>query len=72
VAAHAGIPKSALRKSSRMGADLPESFRRAILETEQVATARRQEGKAENPSRCWLEQEVREPETLYTTIIKPL
>ena len=36
------------------------------------ATARRQAGKRENPTQCWLEQEVRERESLYVTIIKPL
>jgi len=36
-----------------------------------MSTARKQQGARENPTRCWLEQEVREPETLYATIVKP-
>ena len=58
--------------SSRLGPDLPPSFREAVKAAEVVATARRQKGKREDPTRCWLEQEVREPETLYVTIKKPL
>ena len=72
VAVHAGIPRDAIRKSTRLGADLPRSFVDAIHAAETVATARKQGGMRENPTRCWLEQEVREPETLYVTIIKPM
>ena len=71
-AAKAGIPKEAVTHSSRLGPDLPPSFREAVKAAEVVATARRQKGKREDPTRCWLEQEVREPETLYVTIKKPL
>jgi hypothetical protein len=71
VAAHAGIPPSAVRRSTRMGGDLPAGVRAAIEQAGVVSTAREQEGKRENPTRCWLEQEVREPETLYATIQKP-
>ena len=55
-----------------MGADLPPFFHEAVKHAETVSTARKQHGARENPTRCWLEQEVREPETLYTTIKKPL
>ena len=72
VAVHAGIPRAAVTKSTRMGSELPESFRDAVRHAETVATARMQHGARENPTRCWLEQEVREPETLYVTIVKPL
>jgi len=71
-AVHAGVPREAVVHSSRLGADLPQSFREAVRAAEVVATARRQAGMRENPTRCWLEQEVREPETLYVTITKPL
>ena len=71
VAAHAGIPRSAVSKSTRMGPELPPFFAQAVRAAETVATARRQHGARENPTRCWLEQEVREPETLYATVIKP-
>ena len=53
-----------------MGKDLPPSFAKVVAEAETVATARRQRGARENPTRCWLEQEVREPETLYVTVTK--
>ena len=43
----------------------------AIKDAETMSTAAKQQGMRENPTRCWLEQEVREPETLYATIIKP-
>ena len=72
VAVHAGIPRAAVIHSRRMGPELSESFREAVRLAETVSTARKQHGMKENPTRCWLEQEVREPETLYATIIKPL
>lgn len=75
VAVHAGVPREAVTKSSRLGAqthDLPEAFLKAVREAETVSTARQQKGKREDPTRCWLEQEVREHETLYATIKKPL
>ena len=72
VAVHAGIPRSAVHKSTRLGAELGPAFLQAVKDAETVSTARKQAGKRENPTRCWLEQEVREPETLYATIIKPL
>lgn len=72
VAVHAGIPRSAVHKSTRLGAELGPSFLQAVKEAETLSTAMKQAGKRENPTRCWLEQEVREPETLYATIIKPL
>ena len=72
VAVHAGIPRSAVVKSTRLGPDLPRSFVDAVKAAETVGTARKQHGARENPTRCWLEQEVREPETLYATITKPL
>ena len=68
---HAGIPREAVHKSSRLGPELPKSFINAVHAAEVVSTARKQQGARENPTRCWLEQEVREPETLYATIIKP-
>ena len=68
----AGIPDAAVRRSSRMGADLPAGLRDAFKAAERPATARRQAGKRENPTQCWLEQEVRERESLYVTIIKPI
>lgn len=71
VARVAGIPASAVTHSTRMGADLPADFRAAIEQAGVESTARRQRGARENPTRCWLEQEVREPETLYVTVIKP-
>jgi hypothetical protein len=71
VAVHAGIPRSAVVKSTRMGPDMPASFVEAIRAAETMSTARKQQGARENPTRCWLEQEVREPETLYVTITKP-
>ena len=72
VAVHAGIPREAVTKSKRLGPDLPTSFLDALKAAELVTTARKQNGARENPTRCWLEQEVREPETLYATIRKPL
>ena len=72
VAVHAGVPREAVTKSTRLGKDLPPAFVEAIRKAETVATARKQAGMRENPTRCWLEQEVREPETLYATIKKPL
>ena len=63
---------AAVRRASRMGADLPAGLRDAFKAAERPATARRQAGKRENPTQCWLEQEVRERESLYVTIIKPL
>ena len=72
VAAKAGIPPSAVKRSTRMGSDLPKHFHEAVAAAEVVATARRQHGMRENPTRCWLEQEVRERESLYATITKPL
>ena len=72
VAVHAGVPRDAVSKSTRLGPDLPESFREAVKAAETVATARMQKNAKENPTRCWLEQEVREAESLYTTIKKPL
>lgn len=72
VAVHAGIPRSAVHKSTRLGAELGPTLLQAVKDAETVSTARKQSGKRENPTRCWLEQEVREPETLYATIIKPL
>ena len=74
VAVHAGIPREAVHKSSRLGlatGELPKSFIDAVHAAETVGTARKQQSARENPTRCWLEQEVREPETLYATIIKP-
>ena len=70
-AALAGIPRSAVSRSSRLGADLPAAFHEAVAAASRETTARRQHGARENPTRCWLEQEVREPETLYVTITKP-
>ena len=70
VAVHAGIPRSSVTRSARLAPELPESFHQAVRAAEIVATARRQHGMRENPTRCWLEQEVREPETLYVTITK--
>jgi hypothetical protein len=70
-AVHAGIPRSAVVHSSRLGPDLPASFKEVVQAAELVTTARMQQGKRENPTRCWLEQEVREQETLYVTITKP-
>ena len=70
VAVHAGIPRAAVIHSRRMGPELSESFREAVRLAETVSTARKQHGMKENPTRCWLEQEVREPETLYVTIVK--
>ena len=55
-----------------MGPDLPANLVEAIHRAETVGTARNQGSAKENPTRCWLEQEVREPETLYATIKKPL
>ena len=71
VAVHAGIPRTAVTLSARLAPELPESFHQAVHVAGTVATARRQHGMRENPTRCWLEQEVREPETLYVTISKP-
>lgn len=71
VAVHAGIPRSSVTRSARLAPELPESFHQAVRAAEIVATARRQHGMRENLTRCWLEQEVREPETLYVTIVKP-
>ena len=47
-------------------------LRDAFKAAERPATARRQAGKRENPTQCWLEQQVRERESLYVTITKPL
>ena len=67
----AGIAATSVTKSTRMGSDLPPEFRRAAEEASRMSTARKQQGKNENPTRCWLEQEVREQESLYVTIRKP-
>jgi len=70
-AQHAGVPASAIRNSARMGDDLPPAVLSAIRATEKEATARHQRARRENPTRCWLEQEVRSAESLYVTIQKP-
>jgi len=68
----AGIPSSAVRRSSRLGDDLPDNLVAAIKRTETPSTARHQATRRENPTRCWLEQEVRAAESIYVTIHKPL
>ena len=70
VAAAAGVPRAAVARSSRLGPDLPPDFIAAIGEAEAVASARHQRGRSEDPTRCWLEQQVREGESLYMTIRK--
>ena len=70
-AMHAGIPESAVKNSHRMGADLPATLVEAIRRAETVGSARHQELAKENPTRCWLEQEIREQESLYVLITKP-
>ena len=60
-----------VRRSSRLGSDLPRTFLDAVRAAEIVATARNQHGAKENPTRCWLEQEIREQESLYVLITKP-
>ena len=69
-AALAGVPPAAVRRSRRLGDDLPAFFLEAIKATEATGTARHQAGRRENPTRCWLEQEVREGESLYVSIVK--
>ena len=54
-----------------MGEDLPQSLVRAIHLAETVTNARNQKGAKEGPTRCWLEQEIREQESLYVLITKP-
>ena len=70
-ALQAGIPAAAIRRSARMGHDLPGAFLQAMRDAEVEKTASRQAGRRENPTRCWMEQEVRERESLYVTIEKP-
>ena len=70
-AMHAGIPESAVKRSRRMGADLPAVLVEAIRRAETTGSARHQESAKENPTRCWLEQEIREQESLYVLITKP-
>ena len=70
-AMHAGIPESAVKRSRRMGADLPATLVEAIRRAETTGSARHQESAKENPTRCWLEQEIREQESLYVLITKP-
>ena len=72
VAVHAGVPREAVTKSTRLGKDLPPAFVEAIRKAETVATARKQAGMRENPTRCWLEQDIREQESLYVLITKPV
>ena len=70
-AANAGFyptADTALKRLTELGGEAFDAFKAA----ERPATARRQAGKRENPTQCWLEQEVRERESLYVTIIKPL
>ena len=67
----AGIPAGAVRRSARLGADLPKDLIEAVERASQLTTAANQAGRNENPTRCWLEQDIREPETLYVTITKP-
>mmetsp|Transcript_4399 Transcript_4399/g.13922 ORF Transcript_4399/g.13922 Transcript_4399/m.13922 type:complete len:143 (-) Transcript_4399:301-729(-) len=69
-AALAGVRPAAVRRSRRLGDDLPAFFLEAIKATEATGTARHQAGRRENPTRCWLEQEVREGESLYISIVK--
>ena len=71
-AMHAGIPESAVKGSHRMGPDLPQTLVEAIHAAQTVGSARNQESAKENPTRCWLEQEIREQESLYVLITKPL
>lgn len=71
-AQHAGIPADAVHRSSRLGSDLPSDFLAAIRTAEKPSTAARQAGRRENPTRCWLEQDIREQESLYVLIQKPL
>ena len=67
----AGIPESAVKRPRRMGADLPAVLVEAIRRAETTGSARHQESAKENPTRCWLEQEIREQESLYVLITKP-
>jgi hypothetical protein len=39
---------------------------------ETPSTAKRQASRNENPTRCWLEQDIREQESLYVLIRKPV
>ena len=71
-AMHAGIPESAVKNSQRAGADLPAALVEAIRSAETVGSAHNQERAKENPTRCWLEQAIREQESLYVLITKPL
>ena len=61
----------ALYVDGSMGADLPATLVEAIRRAETVGSARHQELAKENPTRCWLEQEIREQESLYVLITKP-
>ena len=67
-----GIPESAVKGSHRMGPDLPANLVEAIHRAETVGTARNQGSAKENPTRCWLEQDIREQESLYVLITKPV
>jgi len=67
----AGIPVDAVHRSSRLGADLPPELLRAIRAAETPSTAKHQASRSENPTRCWLEQDIREQESLYVLIRKP-
>ena len=51
---------------------LTQSFVDAVKAAETVTTARKQHGARENPTRCWLEQDIREQESLYVLITKPV
>lgn len=70
-AMHAGIPQSAVKRSTRLDPALPRSFMQAIHTAETIGSARHQKGAKEDPTRCWLEQEIREQESLYVLITKP-
>ena len=70
-AMHAGIPQSAVKRSTRLDPALPQSFMQAIRTAETIGSARHQKGAKEDPTRCWLEQEIREQESLYVLITKP-
>jgi len=70
VAHKAGILEKAVNRSTRMDKNFPKFFLDAIMSAGQATTARRQQGARENPTKCWLEQQVRERETLYVTITK--
>ena len=60
-AMHAGIPQSAVKRSTRLGRDLLRSFMQAIRTAETII-ARHQKGAKEDLTRCWLEN--REQESL--------